>query len=64
MEQECDSTAAFDKTRVQFRLTNSQKIRHAIDHNEQNLKECFLTLKLQNGKIFPFIRDALTTQIP
>lgn len=63
IEQECDSTAALDKTRVQFRLTNSQQIRRAIDHNEKNLKECFLTLKSQDGAIFPYMRDVLTTKI-
>jgi hypothetical protein len=49
-----DSPDVIDK-RVRFRKMNDQQLKNAIEKNEKIHKDCFLSIKIPKGQVFPFV---------
>ena len=55
LEEDRISHGILKTKRIQFRLTNYQQIDSAIEENEKDLKNHFLTIKYYKGQLWPFV---------
>lgn len=55
LETERESGDDTVQRRIKFRLTNEEQLKRAIEENEKDLKDHFLTVKYDKGQLLPFM---------
>lgn len=55
LETEWESGNTTVQRRIKFRLTNEEQMKRAIEENEKDLKDHFLTVKYDKGQLLPFM---------